>query len=61
MLNRSCSKPSRGPRRCPRSRLSSPRGWRHSTRCVLSSSDMFVSLWSCAFNSFQMENRSKLC
>lgn len=60
-LNRSCSKPSRGQRRFPRSRLSSPRGWRHSTRCVPSGSDLFVSLWSCAINSFQMENRSKLC
>lgn len=44
MLNRSCSKPSRGPRRCPRSRLSSPRGWRHSTRCVCCQVQICLSL-----------------
>lgn len=33
-LSKSYSRPSRGPRRCPRSRRSSPRGWRHLTRCA---------------------------
>lgn len=53
MLSKSYSRPSRGPRRCPRSRPSSPRGWRHLTRCVLSCFCLFVRVSVIWFNQCQ--------